>query len=484
MDADDADAGSSTVNGQTDASWTLVSALPQEGGADDIDEIEKVVVTAAGLVTITTSDPHNIVVGDKLNVVINGAAEDAKAASADADGVVVTSVPTTTTLTYQVPSTTTAVAGTADSASAALNVGTTIAVVTWAAGIGVTDRVYAGTHTAKAFFAGVANGSTLTVGAVAAATASATIASTGSAVVAGVTGTTDVANDVVVKTGTTSAAFTVTVLNSAGTAVGAGRPVVLTTEAPFDGGAASGTFKINGLSSATVNTDANGQVAFTLTTTTSTNTAQTRVNAVAENLATVGMDVHWDDQVYTLVDYSTTAGVIAANVAIARTTTSTGTYTLDLAVADQWFQAAPAASYRVVVTGSGVTEKIHTLSAAGRAAVVVTDSGITAVGGSFTSTVALQKLTGATWADTSSHTATTTIAAAPTVLLGGDASTTYQPAGTALAVDLSDAVALKALVEIDQRSSTTATPVYGNDVVVQGVTRNSSTSAAVANMHS
>jgi hypothetical protein len=487
MDADDADAGSSTVDGNTDASWTLVSALPQAGGADNTDEIEKVVVTAAGLVTITTSDAHNIVVGDKLNVVINGAAEDAKAASADADGVVVTSVPTALSLTYQLPSTTTAVAGTADSATAALNAGTTIAIVTWDAGIGVTDRVFAGTHTAKAFFAGVANGSTLTVGAVAAATASATIASTGSAVVAGVTGTTDVANDVVVKTGTTSAEFTVTVLNAAGTAVGAGRPVVLTTEAPVDGGVASGSFKINGLSSATVNTNALGQVVFTLTTTTSSNAAQTRVNAVAENLATIGMDVHWDDQAYTLVDYSTTAGVIGANAAIARTITSTGTYTLNLAVADQWFQAAPAASYRVVVTGSGVTEKIHTLNAAGRAPVVVTDAGIAAVGGNFTSSVALQKLTGTTWAATSTHAVTTTIAAAPTVLLGGDASTTYQPAGSALAVDLSDAVTLKALVEIDKRSSTTATPVYGvanaSEVLVQGVTRNSTTSAALTDVY-
>jgi hypothetical protein len=487
MDADLDSAGSSSVDGNTDVSWVQQSAVATYTGSNNGAEPRKIVVTASGLVTVTVATPHFYLVGEKLNVVINVAAEDAKAASADADGVVVTSVPTTTTFTYQLPSTTTAVAGTADDAVAGLNAGTTINIVTWAAGVSVADRVYAGTYSAKAFFEGTANGSTLTVGAVAAATASATIASTGSAVVTGVTGTTDVANDVVVKTGTTSAVFTVTVLNAAGTAVGAGRPVVLTTEAPVDGGAASGSFKINGLSSATVNTNALGQVVFTLTTTTSSNAAQTRVNAVAENLATIGMDVHWDDQAYTLVDYSTTAGVIGANAAIARTITSTGTYTLDLAVADQWFQAAPAASYRIVVTGSGVTEKIHTLNAAGRAPVVVTDAGIAAVGGNFTSSVALQKLTGTTWAATSTHAVTTTIAAAPTVLLGGDGSSTYQPGGSALLADLSDAVTLKALVEIDKRSSTTATPVYGvanaSEVLVQGVTRNSTTSAALTNVY-
>jgi hypothetical protein len=480
-DADAGTVGSSTVDGNTDAGWgDLFSPAVLEGGNDNTNEIEKIVVTAAGLVTVT-STAHGFRVGDKLNVVINAAAEDTKAASADEDGVVITSVPSSTTFTYKV-SAASPTAGTADSAVAALNAGTTITPVTWAAGKSIVDRVFAGTYTAQVYVAGVANGSKLSVGTASATAASASITSVASASVTGKTVTTDTANDVTVKTGTTSVSFTLTALDADKAAVSAGRAVVVSTEAPVDGGAASGTFKINGLSSAVLYTDAAGTVTFTLTATDTRNSAQTRVSAVVENLVTVGMDVHWDDQAYTLVDFGTTAGTIATDAAMARTTTRSGTYTLDLAVADQWFQAAPAASYRIVVSGSGVTEKIHDL-VNGRASVAVKDAGIVSVGSTFTSTIAVQKLTGSTWGATSTHTLTTTIAATPSVKLGADGSSLYQPAGSTAVVDLSDKVAEKALVEIDKRSSTTATPAYANDLILQGLVANATTSAAVANSY-
>lgn len=482
-DADGTNDGSSTVNGNTDAGWAvLAGGIDQAGGTDNTDEIESIVVVGGlgGQVTVTTATAHFYRVGDKLNVTVNGATEDAKAASADEDGVVVTSVPSTTSFTYNVLATTTAVAGTATSAVADLNAGTQVALVTYGAGAGVTDRVFAGTYTAQVYVAGAASGSKLSVGTIAAATASASLATTGSASVTGNTVTTDTANDQTIKVGTATVPLTLTALSSAGVALGAGRTVVVTTETPVDGGATSGTFLVNGTASATLTTDANGQVTFNVTTNDTTATAQTRVSALVENAVTVGMDLHWDAQAYTLVDYGTTAGTIATNAAIARTILPGGSYSLNLAVEDQWFQAAAADTYRVVVSGSGVTEAIQTL-VAGKAVVAVRDAGLTAVNGNFTSSVVLQKLTGGVWGATSTHTVTTTLKAAPTVNLGADGSTTYAPGNNVS--DLSDLVAAKALVEIDQRSSTTVTPAYANAVTVQGNTVDGVTSAAVANVY-
>ena len=476
-DADDATVGSSTVTGLNQAGWgILAGAINQSGtGAGADGDIDKIVVAATGVVTVTTDAAHNYRVGDKLDVVIDAAAEDAKAASADEDGVVVTSVPSTTTFTYTV-SAASPTAGTADDAVAELDVGTTISVVTYGAGVGVTDRVFAGTYTAQAYVLGVKAGALASAGTIAAATASATLTSVGTAAVTGNTVSTDIASDQTIKVGTASADFVVTALDADGDALGAGRTVVVTTEAPVDGGATIGTFKVNGGASATLSTDANGQVSFTVTTSDTSANAQTRVSALVENAVTVGMDLHWDAQAYTLVDFGTTAGTIATDAAIARTTTAGGSYTLELAVADQWFQNAPSANYDIVVSGSGVTEGVRAL-VDGRANVTITDAGITAVGGTFTTTVALRKDAVAV----STHTVTTTIAATPAVKLGADGSTTYAPGGNV--ADLSDKVAAKALVEIDQRSVTTATPAYANDVLVQGMVANSITSAAVANAY-
>jgi hypothetical protein len=424
--------------------------------------------------------------GDKITMAVDltgGSANDAGLAlAAEATAVPVTVV-SAGVFTYQVSETTgfptTAVVDASIEGLTEFTVATYGDAPAYQAG-----RVFAGAYTAQAYVLTVAEGVKLTSGTVAVSTASATLSTAGSASVQGIQAADNTSNKTIIKAATTSVTMTVQALDAAKVAVSAGRPVVITATAWANAAAAVGTFKINGLSSpVTVYTDAAGQVSFAVTETAGLATAQVRIQAVVEGAVTVGADLDWATTAYTLVDYGTTAGTISGGAAIARTITSKGSYTLDLAVADQWFQGAPAATYRVVVTGSGVTEKIHTLSANGRAAVVVTDSGITAVGGNFTSSVVLQKLTGTTWAATSTHTVTTTVSGAPAVVLAADGSNLYQPTSSSLVSDLSDLVAAKALVEIDTRSETTAAPAYLNDVIVQGVVRSTTTSVGTGNAY-
>jgi hypothetical protein len=465
-DAEEAAAGSSTVDGDTNGPWvTLVGAAT--GTLTSPTHV-------GGVLTATVSG-HNLRVGDKI--ILNGSITSDVAATQTLlrDGVakVIASVPSATTFTIAVAGAS-AIAGTL-----------TYTIGTFATGTdSIVDRVFPGTYSAQAYVNTVLAGAKASSGTVSVTSAKATLSTVGSATVQALAASDNTANANLIKSGTTSVAMSLQALTTLDAAVSAGRPVVVSAAAFIGGAAAVGTFKINGLSSpVTLYTDANGQVSFTVTETAGLSTAQVRISAVVEGAVTVGSDLDWASQVYSLVDYGTTAGSIAADAAIARTTTSSGSYTLGLAVNDQWFQAASSDVYRLVVTGSGVTEKIHTLTATGSASVVVTDSGITAVGGTFTSTIAVQKLTGATWANTSSHALTTTVASAPTVVLGGQGSTLYQPAGSTLSADLTDLVAAKALVEIDKRSETTATPTYTNNVVVQGMVRNASTSVDVENAY-
>ena len=470
-----------TVDVSMDADASNTSSLVAGSGGDTVDGWSQLAAPTAinaitgttvsvlsNVATVTVNAAHALLVGDKVTF------EDETGANDLIQNIqfTVTGVPTTTTFTMALTA--------ADGALAGTTTDQEYNVTTYAGNLSLADAVFAGTYTAQVYVEAVASGSLLSVGTIAAATASATLATTGSASVTGNTVTADTANDQTIKVGTATVPLTLTALSSTGVALGAGRTVVVTTEAPIDGGATSGTFKVNGAASATLTTDANGQVTFNVTTNNTTASAQTRVSALVENAVTVGMDLHWDAQAYTLVDYGTTAGTIGTNAAIARTILVGGSYSLNLAVEDQWFQAAAADTYRVVVSGSGVTEGIQSL-VAGKAVVAVRDAGLTAVNGNFTSSVVLQKLTGGVWAAASTHTVTTTLKAAPTVNLGADGSTTYAPGGNAS--DLSDLVAAKALVEIDQRSSTTATPAYANAVTVQGNTVDGVTSAAVANVY-
>ena len=357
----------------------------------------------------------------------------------------------------------------------------TYGVLTYANGDSLVDRVFAGAYSAQAFIRTAAAtwtaiGTKTTVNTAAVTSATATLSTAGSTTVVGTQASDNTANLTAIKTGTTSVPMSFQAFDSLDTAVTAGRPVVISTETLVTNTAAAvGTFKINGLSSpVTLYTDATGMVSFTVTEAAGLASAQVRIQAVVEGAVTVGADLDWTAQSYGLIDFNTTGGQYTAGttVTVNRAVLSSGTYTLNLGVTDQWFTAAEAANYRLKVTGSGVTEAFMPLTA-GDANVVVTDNGITAVGSTFTATVTLQKATSGVFADTLSVlSVVTTVTAAPAVVLGIATSTLYGSA-----VVLSAAVASKAIVEIDTRSSTTVKPDYKTNAVINGAVLNSATSA-------
>jgi hypothetical protein len=413
------------------------------------------VVSAAGVAT-TTAAGHNLKVGD---IVSFGGAHAATGAAAT---VTVTSVPSTSTFTWA--STLTTALTTADT--------TAYTVETYTGHLGLVDAVFAGAYTAQAYVNGVSAGAVASAGTVAVAAAKATLATTSSASVAGTSAADNTANATAIKTGTTSVPFTLTAVDADGVVVTAGRPVVVSTTSLVTGSAAAvGTFKINGLSSpVTLYTDANGQVSFTLTEALGLSSAQVRVQAVVEGTVTVGADLDWADQSYGLLNLNTTG----ASLATARAVLKGGSYVLGLAVVDQWFQAPVDGTYRLKTSGSGVTEAFVPL-VAGKANVTVTDNGVTSVGSSFVSNVDLQKSTNSVFATVTANAITTTVIAAPTVVLGASGSTLYGSSVVA-----SSAVAAKALVAIDKRSSSTVTPAYANNLVLNGQVQSSTTSVGVA----
>jgi hypothetical protein len=357
----------------------------------------------------------------------------------------------------------------------------TYGVLTYANGDSLVDRVFAGSYSAQAFVKTAAAtwtalGTKTTVSTAAVTSATATLSTTGSATIAGTSASDNTANLTRVKTGTTSVPMTFQAFDSLAVGVTAGRPVVVSTTTLVTGTAAAvGTFKINGLSSpVTLYTDAAGMVSFTVTETAGLSSAQVRIQAVVEGNVTVGADLDWTAASYGLIDYNTTGGQFdsTTTVTVNRSVLSAGTFTLALGVTDQWFTAADAASYRLKVTGSGVTEAFVPLTA-GKANVVVTDNGITAVGGTFTALVTLQKATSGKFSDTVTKlSVVTTVTAAPTVVLGIADSTLYGSK-----VVLSAAVAAKAIVEIDPRLATTVKPAYATNAVINGAVLNSATSA-------
>ena len=347
------------------------------------------------------------------------------------------------------------------------------------------DRVFAGTYTVQPSLAyttdaGVLTfvkvGAKVTQGTVAVTSTQATLSTASSADVTGTTATTNGANITNVKTGTTSVAMTVQAKDVLNAVVSAGRPVVISAAALVTGSAAAvGTFKINGLSSpVTLYTDATGTVSFNVTETAGAATAQVRIQAVVEGTVTVGSDLTWNTAVYGLTDYNTTAGQFGAGaVTSARTITSGGTYTMSFGVTDQWFTAGASDTYRLLVTGSGAANAFIPL-VGGKAAVVVTDSGITAVGGTYDTVITLQKATAGVFASTTNAlTVTNTVVGTPSLTLAAAGQTLYGNAAV-----LSAAVAAVGLVAIDKREVSTATPAYLNNAVVNGIVLNSATSAA------
>jgi hypothetical protein len=324
------------------------------------------------------------------------------------------------------------------------------------------EGVFAGTYTAQAYVGGAVSGAKVEIAPLAAVSDAVEIVTVGSASVQGKSFDSEDVNTTVIKTGTLELAATATVYDEDGMAVGANRPVAIS----FTG--AGDTFKVNGKTGThTVMTDANGAVALAVTALRGTVGATLTVKVSAEGgAATADIDFEWENVEISLIDLAKTGEAFSANVALTRTILKGGSYTFDFGVTDQWFTAAAAASYRVVVNGNGVTEGVRALTN-GRASVTVTDNGLN---NPMTTNINLQKLTGTTWANTSAHVLTTNIQTNPGVVLGAAGSSLYGSA-----VVLSSAVAKKALVELDTRTSTAEAPLYVNSALVNGKAINKST---------
>jgi hypothetical protein len=472
-----ADATQSAVTGTWSASVTMalggndITSLNTTTGADTAGQnwgqlvaatapnTTEISIAATGVVTVKTGAAHNLRSGDKITMTVN-AADSAVDVAAEAAARTIT-VTGSDTFTYTVTETGTI---TAASKTAGLNAGTEFAIVTNGAGVEMVQRVFAGDYSAQAaiedadggdFFI---TGNKSSRGTAAQVAADTVITTAGSATVQGarVNNNTDTTTDAKVKAGALTAEVIATVVDADGVAVGAGRPVTYTQTASV------ATILVNGSDEPeALYTDANGQVKFTVTDTVGANGTTLTLAVTPEGVsgAQTNFTLAWETQAYTVYDLKTSQASLATDDRYVATGSS---YTVGVLVADQWYQAAPADTYRLKVTGSGVTEGFPALTA-GRADVVIADKGI---GTSFQTNLVVQKLTAGTWADSTTVTLTTkTIAAASAlVTLGADGSSLY---GSTTA-DLADLVAAKALVERDTRVAFVAQPVYTNDVKITG----------------
>jgi hypothetical protein len=189
----------------------------------------------------------------------------------------------------------------------------------------------------------------------------------------------------------------------------------------------------------------------------------------AEGVATGSFALDWQAVSYSLIDFGVSADSLVTSD---RTIVAGSSYDLDLAVVDQWFQAAPSDSWRITASGSGVAEGALSLTS-GRAKVTVKDNGLSAT--SFNTVIKTQRLVSGVWTDQTTATLTNKLAPASVAInLAADGSTVY---GTA--ADLSDAVAKVALVELDQRQTLSDAPAYANAVTISGEVANKTTLAAL-----
>lgn len=272
-----------------------------------------------------------------------------------------------------------------------------------------------------------------------------------------------------VKVGTLTVDVIATVLDEDGDAVGAGRVVTVTNHDR------STDVRVNGKTGTdTLLTDANGQVKVTVTSTAGASTAGVGLTFNAENAVTSGVTLDWVAQAFSLKDMS----VANTDIATSRSIVAGSSYVLDLAVADQWF-ASPAATdtYRVVVTGTGAVNAIVPVTA-GKAQITIGDNGISKA---YSTTLTLQKAgTTGVFANVSGGAVTIdTFVATGAVTLGANDTLLYKVAD-ATKVKLSSAVAAKALVEADLRTETVAIPAYANNAYIAGVVKNATTGVAVA----
>jgi hypothetical protein len=460
--------GSSAL-GEQSSTWTGL----YDAGATGIAITEASSSITSKVATVETAAAHFLRVGDKVTIAGVTTRTELNATFT------ITAVPSTTSFKFAV-----------DAVNAAALDGTaTYSVATYSTNESITDRVFPGTHTARAAIGSTKLGTAATTGTGASTSDDSTLSIAATAAVQpGEFDAVADANNVEVKKGTTSVAVSVAVVDSSDVAVSAGRPVVISLGAPNES-AQAGTFKINGLTAPqTVLTDAAGKVSFTVSEDDGDVAAQVRVTATPEGLtaAASSVDLIWNDAAYTLFDLNSPATSRLAD----RSVNKNGSVVYKLALLDQW-KAAPAdGTYRLLVknTGNTVSSAYATL-AAGKADVTVTDGQIGA-GTSITTAVEVEKLVVTTWtyqptiswqaaanADGALGAITVNVKdQTDKVNLDADGATLY---GNDTA-DLSDAVTAKTVVAQDRRSANLSQPLYGSAVTVSGNVVNSVTAATRA----
>ena len=443
MDADSTSVAASDAVGDTGTSWAGLATA--ETNVDS-----GITTTSSGAVITVTNTAHGLLVGDKITF-------DAATAGSDL-----------LDETFTVTSVVSANAFTITAATSTPTIGTDgdldYIIATWPGSTteSLADRVFPGTYKAQVSLKGTLVGSKATAGAAIVTSSTVTLSTVATDSVQGLSVTTDVENEVVVKKGTTSVDFTAVVTDADKETVSAGRTVRVSLEATTGSGTTqNGTFKINGASApVTLTTDANGAVSFTLTDATGAATSEVRVTVTAEGTAVAGMDIDWDTQAFKLYDMNTSDGAFASagGVDVTRTILENGSYQMDLFIADQWYEAAAADKYRVVATGEGVTPGVVAMTNS-RGSLTITDNGVERTD-NIDTVLTLQELNTDGTVKTSTVTDVETIVAKSTnITLASDASTLYSP--TSAAADLSNAVSAKALVERDIRTENTTQPAYG-----------------------
>ena len=467
--SDTVDEYSTSAKTITDGAWNQLTDAVVSSGSTYVDRVSIVVADEVATATtydngVTASDleVHNLLPGDKVTF---GASSNAAWASEE---FTVLSVPTTSTFTFAAT----------DVTDGTKNVDTltnqVYTVTTWGSD-SIQDRVSSGDYSAQAAVYTTSTTWTLSgtksvFGTLAASADDVYFQTAGSSTVQGRNINTGTDEEIKVKAGTTSVSVTLQVVDEDGAAVGAGRSVLVDPTA--DSGSVN--LEINGVDadkniSQTLVTDANGQVALTITDTLGSNGTYVTIDATPEGVSSAisTAKIIWATQTFSLVDLNTTSGSIGST----RTIAEGGSYTMNMMIADQWYQAPADGTYRIVATGEGVSAGVLPL-VGGKTTATVTDAGVKA---SYDSVFTLQKLTAGVWGTSSTTTITNYAEDNAGFLLNADGQNLY--GGTA--ADLSDAVAAVALVELDKRTSGLSTPLYANDVVVSGKAVDAGTNVAL-----
>jgi hypothetical protein len=438
-------------------------------GTTGVTIVESSSAIASNVATIVTDTAHGLRVGDKVTV--SGVTTTATALNTTAK---ITAVPSSTSFRFAV----TAADATAGGTTAVYS------VVTYTGNKAATDRVIVGSYSAQAAVGATKIGAVATATVAAPSAAASTLSTTGSATVTAYSHTSGASSGYAeIKKGTTSVPISIAVVDASAAAVTAGRPVVIALDALNESDPKIGTFKINGLDAPqTLYTDASGKVSFTLTETAGEATAQTKVTATPEGIADAASSVslYWNLADYTLFDLATTSGSRLEF----RSVDKNGSVNFQFAYLDQW-KAAPAdGSYRLFVENAGNTVSSDYVSLSnGRATVTVTDKQI-AAGTQIDTDITVQSKDDApatTWSNVAADSWSTgnlgdlqiNVLTAQTaqVKLDADGASLYG----ASAADLSDAVAAKATIAFDSRTTYLSRPAYSTAVTVSGQVANAST---------